>query len=111
MGKYASEKVIGAPGELSPKTKACDGAVEMYPHEGSKVKYDFRLLPAFLENSYRAWAATKGKHAQAAGTSAFWEVMTKLGFEAKKSGKRYRTLPTEADLRAKLAHLDEDEMG
>ena len=61
------------------------------------------LLPAFLESSYRVWAAAQDRHAQAAGAGELWKQLTELGFEPKKSnGRRYRAVPDEAALRAKL---------
>ena len=70
-----------------------------------------KMLPAFLESSYRAWASTQGRHAQAATTGDFWKLLTDLGFEARRpGGKRIRIVPEAKELRVKVAeHLGIDD--
>jgi hypothetical protein len=64
---------------------------------------DTRMLPAFLESSYRAWATAQGRHAQPAAKDDFWKQMSGFGFDRSSSnGKRYRFVPDEKQLRTKL---------
>ena len=65
-----------------------------------------RMLPAFLESSYMAWAAIQGKHAQPATRNEFWKKLTDLGFAPQKSnGIRYRSIPDEEVLRSEIANI------
>ena len=121
-GKYGSEVAKTdtghKPGKLTLIKTAADGAVEMYHSkeddgseeygnkEESSGKWETRLLPTFLENSYREWAVKRGRHAQAASAGDFWDCLTKFGFASRKSGERYRTIPTEAELRVSLTSVD-----
>jgi hypothetical protein len=95
-----SEKFEGkySPGDDAPH-KLLKGALGI-DESGAK------LLPAFLEGSYRAWAATL-RHAQPTGTAAFWKLLTGFGFEARQSNsRRIRIVPGADELRAKVCeHL------
>jgi len=63
-----------------------------------------KMLPAFLEGSYKAWAAAQGRHVQAAAKDEFWKQLTEFGFATRKSnGKRYRSVPREDDIRSRIA--------
>ena len=88
------------------KVKVSKGAVEMVDDPKGA-----RMLPAFLDSSYRAWAATQGRHAQAATINDFWKLLTDFGFETSKSnGVRFRIVPKIKDLRAKVVeHLGVDD--
>jgi hypothetical protein len=80
------------------KRKDLKGALSM-SSDGS----DAKMLPAFLEDAYREWAKTQGRHAQAAAAGEFWGLLTELGFESKKSGgRRCRLVPDHGELRAKI---------
>ena len=74
------------------------GAISMVCGEGAA-----KMLPAFIEDAYRAWAAAQGRRAQAVGTSEFWKHLTEFGLATGKSnGKRYRAIPAEKELRDKI---------
>jgi hypothetical protein len=68
-------------------------------HDASGAK----MLPAFLEGSYKAWAVAQGRHVQAAAKDEFWKQLTDFGFATRKTnGKRYRSVPDEEDMRSKI---------
>ena len=66
------------------------------------------LFPAFLESSYRTWAATQGRYAQAAAKDELWGQLTEFGFAPRRNkSRRWRVVPAEDDLRAKITeHFD-----
>jgi hypothetical protein len=62
-----------------------------------------KMLPAFLEGSYKTWAAAQGRHVQAAAKDEFWKQLTEFGFTTgKANGKRCRFAPDEDKIRAKI---------
>ncbi len=64
---------------------------------------DERILPAFLETSYRAWARASASRAQPATKNEFWKQLSGFGFDRHASnGKRYRIVPEAEKLRAKV---------
>jgi hypothetical protein len=104
-GQYASEKREGQRKRVWTEKKGQKAA--LMPTD---TECNTEVLPAFLESSYRAWAATRGKHVQATGTADFWKLLTEFGITANKGGggKRYRTIPTEEEMRTKIMmHLGE----
>jgi hypothetical protein len=96
-GIYSANKVD------SNLVKGCKGALE--------IESGARMLPAFLESSYRAWAAAQDRYVQAAAMDEFWKLLTGFGFGARRpGGKRIRIIPEAEKLRAKVVeHLGIDD--
>ena len=63
-----------------------------------------KMLPTFLESSYRQWASVQGRQAQAVTKGEFWRRLTDFGFERQRTGDvRTRVVPEAEKLRAKIA--------
>ena len=62
-----------------------------------------KMLPAFLESAYMAWAEGRGRHVQAAPKAKLWGVLTEIGFAPiKTGGVRHRIVPSVDKIRAAL---------
>ena len=62
-----------------------------------------KMLPAFLESAYMAWAEGRGSHVQAAPKAKLWGVLTEIGFAPiKTGGVRHRIVPSVDKIRAAL---------
>lgn len=94
-GLYSADKVSLA--------KISKGALPIaYDPSGEKM-LPALTLPGFLEGSYKEWASTQCRHAQAAAKDEFWGHLTELQFiSGKAHGKRYRSVPDEETLRSKI---------
>ena len=90
---------------------ADEGSLVKLNKSALPIAHGAKVLPAFLDCSYRAWATTQGPHAQAASKGKFWKQLTKFGFvNPKSNGVRHRIVPAEGKLRAKIIErLGEDD--
>jgi hypothetical protein len=90
-------------GRYSPdgSEKLSKGALQMENKPGG-----VKMLPAFLEAAYMAWAEGHGRHAQPAPKDKFWKALTDVGFVQGRTGAaRYRIAPESEQILAAIERM------